>query len=218
MAGTNVRQISMYTVSDTMNKSSKWRNIGTKQSEPRFTNTSDIVGCAFNTGGYFIDTNTTSMVFNGEFTVVFWVKSQNVGNAQNNYNNDIIVHFEDDTVFSMKVPTNVVLTDWNQVSIVRDSLNVVTVYINGVAIDSQSISASLDLLSKSYIYFGSADKRAVGFDLICDDIVIYGKAMDFTTPSTDYINVKPPIMVLVIKANGEVWGYADDGSSSGGGQ
>lgn len=211
MIGTNIRQIAMYTVSDTMNKKSNWCNIGTKQAEPRFTNSLGIVGSAFGNGGYFIDTKTTSVEFSSAFTVVFWAKSRNVGKPQNDYNNDIIVHFEDDSVFSVKVPTSVNLAEWNQVSIVRDTSGDITAYINGVAIGSQSNSATLNLLSKSYIYFGSVDRRAVGFNLLCDDIVIYGKAVNFTTPSTEYLDVSPPVMLLVIKSNGEVWGYADNG-------
>lgn len=204
------------TPKDLLMSTQKLLNMATKQSEPKFTNTENRVGTLFKENAYFyqLNDNLDAYKYTGEFTICFWVKFKDLGKTDEAYGNKITLVLNDGTTISADIPTNVVMTDYHWVKIQRDSNNLITISLDNSAIKTETSNAVFSLADNSYIFVGNTNRYFTGYEVIVDDILIFGGASPAVknTPN-GYLNPASFTMLLYIKvSDGSVWGYADDGT------
>ena len=204
------------TPKDILMSTQKLLNMATKRAEPKFENTENRVGTLFKENAYFyqLNDNLDAYKYTGEFTICFWAKFKDLGKTDEAYGNKITLVLNDGTTISADIPANVVMTDYHWVKIQRDSSNLITIYLDNSAIKTETSNAVFSLADNSYIFVGNTNRYFTGYEVIVDDILIFGgisSAVE-TTPN-GYLNPARFTMLLYIKvSDGSVWGYADDGT------
>lgn len=189
-------------------------NMGIKRELPKFTNDDDRVGCLFKKDEFLfkLDNNSNAYNYTGMFTICFWCKFVNLGRTDEAYPNSIILILEDGTVLQAQIPITVDMTQYRWIKIQRDSNDEITFSIDGVTIFTQIESGALNLTSDSYLFIGNTNRHFTGYEVVCDDILIFGSALDsLATVPTEYLNASNFTMMLYIKvSDGSVWGYVDN--------
>ena len=204
------------TPKDILMSTQKLLNMATKRAEPKFENTENRVGTLFKENAYFyqLNDNLDAYKYTGEFTICFWAKFKDLGKTDEAYGNKITLVLNDGTTISADIPANVVMTDYHWVKIQRDSSNLITISLDNYAIKTETSNAVFSLADNSYIFVGNTNRYFTGYEVIVDDILIFGgisSAVE-TTPN-GYLNPARFTMLLYIKvSDGSVWGYADDGT------
>lgn len=182
-----------------------------KGAEPKFTNADGRVGCLFKDSSflYKLDDSVTSYNYTSTFTVCFWCKFTNLGRTDEAYPNSITLILEDGTVLQATIPTTIDMTQWHWVKLERDASDEITFTIDSTVILTQTETAPLNLSSDSHIFVGNTNKYFTGYEVVCDDILIFGSSLgSLATAPTDYLDPADFIMLLYIKvSDGTVWGY-----------
>lgn len=204
------------TPKDSLMSAQKLLNMATKQAEPKFTNTDNRVGTLFQKDTYIYQLNDdiNAYKYTGEFTVCFWAKFKDLGHIDEVYENKIILILNDGTTISADIPKNVDMTNYHWVKIQRDSSNLITISLDNSAIKTETSNAVFSLADNSYIFVGNTYRYSTGYEVIVDDILIFGGVANATsTTPTDYLNPESFTsftMLLYIKvSDGSVWGYKE---------
>ena len=170
-------------------------------------------GTLFKENAYFyqLNDNLDAYKYTGEFTICFWAKFKDLGKTDEAYGNKITLVLNDGTTISADIPANVVMTDYHWVKIQRDSSNLITISLDNSAIKTETSNAVFSLADNSYIFVGNTNRYFTGYEVIVDDILIFGgisSAVE-TTPN-GYLNPARFTMLLYIKvSDGSVWGYKE---------
>lgn len=203
------------TPKDPLMSTQKLLNMAIKRSDAKFTNTDNRVGTLFQKDTYLYQLNNDidAYKYTETFTVCFWAKFKDLGHTDEAFGNKIILILNDGTTISADIPSNVNMTNYHWVKIQRDTSDVITIYLDNTAIETQTSNAVFSLADNSYIFMGNTNRYFTGYDVIVDDILIFGGIVDATdTTPIDYLNPASFTMLLYIKvSDGSVWGYADDG-------
>lgn len=202
------------TPSDPLMSTQKLINMAIKRQTPKFVNSDNRVGVIFpsNTYLYQLNDNVNAYKYEGEFTVCFWAKFNDLGHIDEAYPNAIHLILNDGTAIKTVIPSAIDMTTYHWFKIQRDSNNLITIYIDNSAVATQISSAVFSLADNSYIFMGNTNKYFTGYEVITDDILIFGGISSATenTPS-DYLNPANFTMLLYIKvSDGSVWGYKEE--------
>ena len=183
-------------------------NMAIKGVSPKFTNDDNRVGCLFRDSSYLykLSDDTNAYKYTGTFTVCFWCKFVNLGR---DYPNSITLVLDDGTVVQVAIPTTLDMTQYRWVKIERNASNEVTISIDGNVLLTQTETAPFNPTNDSHIFIGNTNKNCTGYEVVCDDILIFGGSLSsLATPPEGYLNPTDFIMLLYIKASdGTVWGY-----------
>lgn len=189
-------------------------NMAIKRDSPKFTNTDDRVGCVFKKDTFLFKLDDSSIAYNyaGMFTICFWCKFVDLGRTDEAYPNKIVLILEDGTTLDVVIPSTVDMTQYHWIKIQRDSTNEITFSIDGVTIFTQTETGALNLTSNSYLFIGNTDRYFTGYEVVCDDILIFSSALDsLDTVPTEYLDASNFSMLLYIKvSDGTVWGYKEE--------
>jgi hypothetical protein len=150
--------------------------------------------------------------YDGEFTVCFWAKFNDLGRIDEAYPNAIHLILNDGTAIKTVIPSTIDMTAYHWFKIQRDSNNLITIYIDNSSVATQTSNAVFSLADNSYIFLGNTNRYFTGYEVITDDILIFGGISSATenTPS-DYLNPANFTMLLYIKvSDGSVWGYKEE--------
>jgi hypothetical protein len=202
------------TPSDPLMSTQKLINMAIKRQAPKFVNSDNRVGVIFPSDTYLYQLNddVNAYKYEGEFTVCFWAKFKDLGRIDEAYPNAIHLILNDGTAIKTVIPSNIDMTAYHWFKIQRDSNNLITIYIDNSAVATQTSNAIFSLADNSYIFLGNTNRYFTGYEVITDDILIFGGISSATenTPS-DYLNPANFTMLLYIKvSDGSVWGYKEE--------
>ena len=202
------------TPKDPLMSTQKLLNMAIKRSDAKFTNTDNRVGTLFQKDTYLYQLNDDidAYKYTGTFTVCFWAKFKDLGRTDEAFGNKIILILNDGTTISADIPSNVNMTNYHWIKIQRDASDVITIYLDNTAIETQTSNAVFSLADNSYIFMGNTNRYFTGYEVIVDDILIFGGIVDATdTTPIDYLNPASFTMLLYIKvSDGSVWGYKEE--------
>jgi len=202
------------TPSDPLMSTQKLINMAIKRQAPKFVNSDNRVSVIFPSDTYLYQLNddVNAYKYEGEFTVCFWAKFKDLGRIDEAYPNAIHLILNDGTAIKTVIPSTIDMTTYHWFKIQRDSNNIITIYIDNSAVASQTSNAVFSLADNSYIFLGNTNKYFTGYEVITDDILIFGGISSATenTPS-NYLNPANFTMLLYIKvSDGSVWGYKEE--------
>lgn len=202
------------TPSDALMSTQKLINMAIKRQDPKFVNSDNRVGVIFPSDTYLYQLNddVNAYKYEGEFTVCFWAKFKDLGRIDEAYPNAIHLILNDGTAIKTVIPSTIDMTAYHWFKIQRDSNNLITIYIDNSSVATQTSNAVFSLADNSYIFLGNTNRYFTGYEVITDDILIFGGISSATenTPS-DYLNPANFTMLLYIKvSDGSVWGYKEE--------
>jgi hypothetical protein len=185
-----------------------------KRQDPKFVNSDNRVGVIFPSDTYLYQLNddVNAYKYDGEFTVCFWAIFNDLGRIDEAYPNAIHLILNDGTAIKTVIPSTIDMTAYHWFKIQRDSNNLITIYIDNLSVATQTSNAVFSLADNSYIFLGNTNRYFTGYEVITDDILIFGGISSATenTPS-DYLNPANFTMLLYIKvSDGSVWGYKEE--------
>ena len=195
---------------DVIDKKAKWVNMSVDKSKARFEieNGNNVAGLFRHNGYIFNAEENLSVKFDKNFTVVFWAKCPQKALTDNVYKNNLVLCLDSSNIITADI-SSIDVTEWHQYSIVRDENSDIKISVDGTSVQTANNSTSLDLTGNSFIYFGSINQSATGYDVIADDILLFDGSLDFSTTSAEYLKSNNYKKCLYIKVEtGEVWGYA----------
>lgn len=188
-------------------------NMDIKRTDARFTNTDNRVGCLFkkDTFLYKLDNSSTAYNYTGMFTVCFWCKFVDLGRTDEAFGNKITLILEDGTTLQADIPPTLDMTQYRWIKIQRDVNNEITFTIDSNVILTQTETAPFNPTSDSHIFIGNTNRHFTGYEVICDDILIFSSCVrSLATAPTEYLSPTNFIMLLYIKiSDGSVWGYKE---------
>lgn len=173
---------------DVIDKKANWVNMSVDKSKARFEiENDDNVAGLFRHNGYIYNAeDNLSVKFDKNFTVVFWAKCPKKALTDNVYKNTLTIYLDSSNIITADI-SSIDVTEWHQYSIVRDENSDIKISVDGTPVQTANNSTSLDLTGNSFIYFGSINQSATGYDVIADDILLFDGALDFSTTSTEYL-------------------------------
>lgn len=188
-------------------------NMAIKRTDPKFTNTDNRVGCLFKDSSflYKLSDDTNAYKYDGMFTVCLWCKFTDLGRTDEAFPNKIVLILDDSTTLQADIPTTLDMTQYRWIKIERDASNKITISIDGTAILTQTETAPFNPTNNSHIFVGNTNKYFTGYEVVCDDILIFGSSLiSLATPPANYLSPADFTMLLYIKvSDGSVWGYKD---------
>lgn len=202
---------------DDIDINANWVNMNVGYDTAKFTIDENEDGVNDNSSGvfrrnsYIVNHEKESFDTEHNFTIAFWAKCPAKSEIDSIYPCKLILILDTDNVIAADIPSTVDETQWHQYSIVRDENDLITFRVDGVSFNTATNSTHLKITSSSYVWFGSDNPVATGYDVIADDIFIFDGSVEFSTPSTDYINTKMEKRCLFIDSKtGTVYGYGKD--------
>ena len=202
------------TPTDVLMSAQKLLNMAIKRTDPKFTNTEGRVGTLFLKDSYLYQLNDDidAYKFDGSFTVCFWAKFKDLGRTDEAFGNKITLVLNDGTTLQADIPSTLNMTSvYSWVKIQRNDSNVITISIDDLVLLTQTETASFSLADNSYIFMGNTNRYFTGYDVIVDDILIFGAspALLDSVP-TAYYDSSAFMQLLYIKvSDGSVWGYKE---------
>lgn len=159
---------------DVIDKKANWVNMSVQKSKARFEieNGNNVAGLFRHNGYIYNAEENLSVKFNNNFTVVFWAKCPQKALTDNVYKNNFILYLDSSNIITADI-SSIDVTEWHQYSIVRDENSDIKISVDGTSVQTANNSTSLDLTGNSFIYFGSINQSATGYDVIADDILLF---------------------------------------------
>lgn len=164
---------------DEIDLNANWVNMNVGYDTAKFTIDEDKDGANDNSSGvfrrnsYIVNHENESFDTDGNFTIAFWAKCPAKSEIDSIYPCKLILILDTDNVIAADIPSTVDETQWHQYSIVRDENDLITFRVDGTKFKEETNGTHLKLTSNSYVWFGSDNTVATGYDVIADDIFIF---------------------------------------------
>lgn len=192
---------------DGLSKLSNLINMAVKSNSPRFTNSKNIEGQLYDEGSYVFNYNENiSYSYEGKFTVCFWFKLKDKKHVDVAYPNTFKLILDSNTVIGGDLPSTTLDCDWHWAKITRDENDLITIQIDNTEIAQETSNVEFNLSSNSYIFVGNTNRYFTGYDIVCDDILIFEDKISYTDSNpTDYLDLGMFVKLIYIKEDGSVY-------------